>query len=667
LHNFIRYSRLLIVVILLNGLVVSNVSANIKDQNEGAYIKPLIEEFSQVKDSDFGSDYQEIPESDISYEFAQNHLQEGAVELVDKRTDNKRYFLNKDKTITLVGSEKGSRTQKNKMDIKKQSSFPFQNNNTDLKDSNIKGFFGGNSIDPYSFSLGDTTIIFKALEVNSVSSILDEDKIIFPNIWNKTTMQYEMNSQGAKFELLLQDNTAPKSFTYEIEIPSELKPIIQKDNSVVFADQDGNGEIVIPSMWVQDSSSKDLRYDRIYLTIKEDLNQTQNNKTKTSRYYLTITLTDDSLQYPLIIDPSIDVYGSFDPVPDGTTQVYIDLPDIYADQIEYVTIEFDGPVSNYGREVSAYLTVQEYGTQFCGPNSPIGCGGNDNGLVLLGTGSYGSGNGGDGYAWVYVTKEDLPVAKDTKIYGVAGIDFGYIPNFSYWITYNSISTIDTEAPSVPTQVKIIANTNNSMTLSWYPSTDNVGIDKYEVFNGSSLVGEVNANTTSFLVTGLSENVTYSFTVIAVDKNGNKSNKSEVVSGMIDLEAPSTPSNFKIQKNLPPYYTNLSWTKSTDNVGVTAYEVYHNSTKLIATLPADLEWFTLAGNYGLYDAPQKFSIIALDAMGNRSAPCEITVYFGKRKYNYDALGRLINVTDENTNTSLTTYTYDKNGNLVKVSN
>src|SRR5205814_508605 len=113
-------------------------------------------------------------------------------------------------------------------------------------------------------------------------------------------------------------------------------------------------------------------------------------------------------------------------------------------------------------------------------------------------------------------------------------------------------------------------------LSWSASTDNVGVTGYIVRrNGVQVATPV---TTSFADTGLSAATTYSYTVAARDAAGNISPNSTSVSITIaDTTPPTTPIGLTaaVAGSSNPSGANLSWSASTDNVGVTGYIVRRN--------------------------------------------------------------------------------------------
>jgi hypothetical protein len=85
---------------------------------------------------------------------------------------------------------------------------------------------------------------------------------------------------------------------------------------------------------------------------------------------------------------------------------------------------------------------------------------------------------------------------------------------------------DTVAPTAPT-LSASGITSTSTNLSWSGATDAVGVTGYDVYQGSSLIG--NTASTSYTVTSLSPSTTYSFSVRAKDAAGNISTSSNSVS------------------------------------------------------------------------------------------------------------------------------------------
>jgi len=82
---------------------------------------------------------------------------------------------------------------------------------------------------------------------------------------------------------------------------------------------------------------------------------------------------------------------------------------------------------------------------------------------------------------------------------------------------------DSTAPSTPTGLTFSTVTASQVTLSWQPSTDNVGVSGYRLFRDGGQIATTSA--TSITNSGLSANRTYVYAVAAYDSAGNESAQS----------------------------------------------------------------------------------------------------------------------------------------------
>ncbi|MFC4303591.1 S-layer homology domain-containing protein [Cohnella boryungensis] len=94
---------------------------------------------------------------------------------------------------------------------------------------------------------------------------------------------------------------------------------------------------------------------------------------------------------------------------------------------------------------------------------------------------------------------------------------------------------DSVPPTAPAGLSAASITDKSMTLSWMPSSDNVGVVGYRIYSGNVLVSST-TGATSTSVTGLAADTTYAFTVKAIDAKGNLSPASSVLSVKTTLPA-----------------------------------------------------------------------------------------------------------------------------------
>jgi len=83
---------------------------------------------------------------------------------------------------------------------------------------------------------------------------------------------------------------------------------------------------------------------------------------------------------------------------------------------------------------------------------------------------------------------------------------------------------DTQPPTWPIGSSLTSSnvTQNSLTLTWTPATDDVGVVSYAVYQGTTQFGTVGSSVYTYNVTGLSAGTDYAFAVQAGDAAGNRS-------------------------------------------------------------------------------------------------------------------------------------------------
>src|SRR5947199_223596 len=174
----------------------------------------------------------------------------------------------------------------------------------------------------------------------------------------------------------------------------------------------------------------------------------------------------------------------------------------------------------------------------------------------------------------------------------------------------SITIADTTPPTTPAGLTAAVAGSSGANLSWSASTDNVGVTGYIVRRNGVQVAT--PTTTSFADTGLSAATTYSYTIAARDAAGNASANSASASITVaDTTPPTTPTGLTAAA-AGSTGANLSWSASTDNVGVTGYTVRRNGVQ-VAT-PATTSY----ADTGLSAATTySYTVAARDAAGNIS--------------------------------------------------
>lgn len=158
------------------------------------------------------------------------------------------------------------------------------------------------------------------------------------------------------------------------------------------------------------------------------------------------------------------------------------------------------------------------------------------------------------------------IARNNAIYARQNNRNPFIDNPNYVTEIWKAGTVDTEAPTAPTNLVVTETTTNSATLTWTASTDNVGVTSYDVYVNGTLKTSVTGVTTT--ITGLAAETAYTFYIIARDADRNSSVASASVTGTTKAPAAGTTAcaseNFE---NIPANATSYA-TRTWTNAGIT---------------------------------------------------------------------------------------------------
>ncbi len=152
---------------------------------------------------------------------------------------------------------------------------------------------------------------------------------------------------------------------------------------------------------------------------------------------------------------------------------------------------------------------------------------------------------------------------------------GNLSGYSNIVSATTLAAPDTVPPTDPSSLVATVISGTQINLSWTGSFDTVGVTAYliERCQGTACVGFAQITSTAsttFNNTGLLSSTVYRYRVRATDAAGNLSGYSNIVSATtLDVTSPTAPTNL-VATALDATSINLTWTASTDNVGVTNY-------------------------------------------------------------------------------------------------
>lgn len=176
---------------------------------------------------------------------------------------------------------------------------------------------------------------------------------------------------------------------------------------------------------------------------------------------------------------------------------------------------------------------------------------------------------------------------------------------------------DIAPPTVP-QGLTLTKVNGNPKLTWSASSDNVGVSGYAIHRATSNgVGPEIGQTgnTSWIDTAVVEGTKYWYAVKARDAAGNASQASALKS-IVAYAKPTKPGDFSV--TLSSGEPKLTFSESTDNVGVVGYNVYRSTNGTLGPLFAQIAgspWVDAGAQAGV---TYTYAVRARDAAGYRSA-------------------------------------------------
>jgi large repetitive protein len=183
---------------------------------------------------------------------------------------------------------------------------------------------------------------------------------------------------------------------------------------------------------------------------------------------------------------------------------------------------------------------------------------------------------------------------------------------------------DTVAPSAPVNLAASAS-GSTVGLDWTASSDNLAVAGYKVYRSatagttpgpSTLVG----TSTSPTFSQTNPPGTFFYQVTAVDAAGNESGPSnEVSTSVVDSTPPTAPTDLS---GTVSGSVSLTWTASSDDLGVTLYSVYRSTSSGFTPGPGTLIGSTANPSYVDSTPPSGalyYLVVAQDAAANTSPP------------------------------------------------
>jgi hypothetical protein len=151
-------------------------------------------------------------------------------------------------------------------------------------------------------------------------------------------------------------------------------------------------------------------------------------------------------------------------------------------------------------------------------NAVLGVSGWTNGYTEI-TDSYSSPTSGDHFALALATlSQSFASIQDTSTGATYDSAITPLSNGGIIVAFN-VGTSDVTPPSTPLNLKVVKRTNTTVSLTWDASTDDTGVNGYDLYLNGSSTATTSSNTNSCILRGLTEATTYSIVIKSRDVGG----------------------------------------------------------------------------------------------------------------------------------------------------
>ncbi len=200
---------------------------------------------------------------------------------------------------------------------------------------------------------------------------------------------------------------------------------------------------------------------------------------------------------------------------------------------------------------------------------------------------------------------DLNMPEGTYLYSVQAVDSNGKPSARIAASY---LVVDRTPPAPPSTVTASVS-GSTATVGWNAAADNVAVFAYRVYRDGARIGQTDGAVLTFTDSSVPSGM-HTWAVDAVDFAGNAS----AVSGdsVADPTPPAAPGSVIAAVSGADIV--VTWTASTDNIGVVRYNIFRGATAAGSVAASALTFTDAAVPDGTY----VYSVEAVDAAGNRSA-------------------------------------------------
>jgi YD repeat-containing protein len=176
---------------------------------------------------------------------------------------------------------------------------------------------------------------------------------------------------------------------------------------------------------------------------------------------------------------------------------------------------------------------------------------------------------------------------------------------------------DAGVPTAPANLHTTAVTGHQVDLAWDAASDDVGVTTYRVYRDGLAIADVDGGTFAYSDTMVTDATHYDYAVTALDAVNHESAPTSTLGvDTPDATAPVAPTGLAALAFAGQGRIDLTWTASTDNVGITGYRVYRDGDAApIGTTGGQTT--TYSDTTVPSTATHSYVVTAVDAAGNES--------------------------------------------------
>jgi len=230
-------------------------------------------------------------------------------ELPQLRTENSKTYLDNEKNQYIyeeytepIHYKQGNEWEDiNNTIVNGKSESDDQDLSLENKSNRFKVKFSKKSKDNRTLriKLKDQQLSFGTVGANKVQGVAKDNSMTYPGVFQDTDLNFQVDNNAVKEELILNKSTEKNKFTYEFKLKN-LVAKKDKEGNIVFENKKGKTFYVLSKPFMYDSAEA-ISHD-VSMELREENGKTYVDVTADEKW-----LNSSERKYPVVIDPTVDI------------------------------------------------------------------------------------------------------------------------------------------------------------------------------------------------------------------------------------------------------------------------------------------------------------------------------------------------------------------------